>query len=52
MGWDYRVDKEGKLEIIISRWYNQKDKRVVTLIADGFEPNEPVQVEICGAEDE
>ena len=55
MSWDYRVDKDGKLEIIVSRWYNQappkgKGERIIHLEVDGFEPNEPVQVEVCGEE--
>jgi len=57
MSWDYRVDADGRLEIIISRWYCQrppegKGERVIRLWADGFEPNEPVQVEICGEEED
>ncbi len=53
MSWDYRVDKNGNLEIIVSRWYTKgKGKRIVSLVAPGFEPHEAVQVEICGKEQE
>lgn len=53
MGWDCKVDKNGRLEIIVSRWYNQpppkgRGEKIVWLCAEGFEPHEPVQVEICG----
>lgn len=51
MSWDYVVDKDGNLGIIVSRWYNEKGNREVRLIATGFQPYEPVQVEVCG-EDE
>jgi hypothetical protein len=51
MSWDYVVDEKGNLEIIVSRWYNESRKREVRLLATGFEPYEPVQVEVCG-EDE
>jgi len=51
MSWDYVVDKNGCLEIIVSRWYCSKGERMVKLTARGFESYEPVQVEICG-EDE
>ncbi len=51
MSWDYRVDKNGNLEVIVSRWYNSphpegKGEKMVALLATGFEPNEPVQVEV------
>ena len=53
MSWDYKVDKDGKLEIIVSRWYNAPPpkglgSKVITVYAEGFEPNEPVQVDILG----
>ena len=51
MSWDFRVDKNGKLEVIVSRWNNSKGERVMRMWAEGFEPNEPVQVEIVGAEE-
>lgn len=51
MSWDYVCDENGSLEIIVSRWYNAKGERREIVIASGFEPYEPVSVEVCG-EDE
>lgn len=52
MSWDYVVDKNGNLEVIVSRWYSDRlPKKEIYLCASGFEPYEPVQVEVCG-EDE
>lgn len=56
MSWDYRVDEDGSLEIIVSRWYNTpppngNGRRVIRFYADGFEPNEPISVEVIGSED-
>jgi len=51
MSWDYVVGKDGCLEIIVSRWYNRGGNKRETLIASGFEPYEPVQVEVCGEDD-
>ena len=48
MSWDYVVDKNGCLEIIVGRYYNMDSKRKVTLHASGFQPYEPVSVEVCG----
>lgn len=52
MSWDYVVDKDGCLEIIVSRWYNKTGNRREVLQACGFEPYEPVQVEVCGVPEE
>lgn len=52
MSWDSVVDKNGHLEIIITRWYNKGCAREVRLNATGFEPYEPVQVEICSEDEE
>ena len=57
MSWDYVCDESGELEVIVSRWYNQQPpkghgNKEVRLVVDGFIPNEPVQVEIYGADEE
>jgi len=51
MGWDYFADEDGCVEIEVRRWYNQqppngKGPLEVTVVASGFEPNEPVCVEV------
>ena len=51
MSWDYVVDRNGNLEIIVSRWYNKTSPKEVRLIASGFIPFEPVQIDVYG-EDE
>lgn len=51
MSWNYVVDKDGNLEIIVTRWYGQIGQKESHLIASGFIPFEPVQVEVYG-EDE
>ena len=55
MSFDYKVDEKGNLEIIVSRWYcspppKGKGIKEIRLLATGFEPNEPVQVEVLGEE--
>jgi len=52
MSWDYVCDEEGRLEIIVSRWYNKTGNRVETVYAYGFESYEPVSVEVCGEDEE
>lgn len=52
MSWDYKCNENGELEIIVSRWYNRGGNYRVTLMARGFEPNEPVQVEVLGGDED
>ena len=52
MSWDYVCDETGGLVIIVTRWYNLEGNREERLIATGFEPYEPVSVEVIGAEDQ
>ena len=51
MSYDYVCDEEGRLEIIVSRYYNRTGDRREIVYAYGFEPYEPVSVEVCGEEE-
>jgi len=52
MGWDYRADENGRLEILVGRWDTLgKGGKEVLLVAEGFEPNEPLQVEVFAKEE-
>ena len=46
MSWNYVCDKSGSLEIIVSRWYNHEGDKRECFVAVGFEPYEPVEVDI------
>ena len=51
MGWHYIADKNGDIEILVTRWNNYPPPKglgplEVRLVASGFEPNELVDVEI------
>lgn len=48
MSWDYVCDQDGCLEILVSRWYNKTGKKESLVSASGFEPYEPVQLEVFG----
>ena len=53
MSWDYVVDEHGNLEIIISRRYNDRlPQKRVSVVANGFMPFEPVQVDIISQDDD
>lgn len=52
MSWDYVVNEKGELEVIVSRWYNRTSQMTHSYTFSGFEPFEPVQVEICAEDDD
>ena len=52
MSYDYITDDCGRLEIIVNRWYNKYGNRSITVYADGFEPYEPVSLEVIGEDDD
>ncbi len=52
MSWDILADENGSVEIIITRWYNQGNRLERRTTLAGFQPFEPVSVELCGEDDE
>lgn len=52
MSWDYVTDEHGNLEIIVTRWYSDRlPQRRVSVVANGFMPFEPVQIEVISQDD-
>jgi len=47
MSWHYVCDRDGCLQILVSRFYNRTGNKEEILTASGFEPYEPVDVDIC-----
>lgn len=52
MSWSHVCDGNGRIEIFVSRWYNKYGNLEKHICIDGFQPYEPVDVEICGEDDE